>query len=204
MGALVLLAQGCASTRVVRPIGRGQTELSAGLGGPLSHSYKAANPPPVPSTTLGARRGISERVDVFVDAHVNAWVFGVTWLDAGGSYALLPCGEQGYCLLVSSATHVLTNFEDTVALQQLTGVASVRFGRVTPYLGWDTVFQLLPARDHMPIPFAGLRVDVSRYFVQGELRWYAPFADGERATSQYISPGGAGALGASLTLGGRL
>jgi hypothetical protein len=174
------------------------------MGGPLSDSYRAANPPPIPVTTLGARRGITDGIDLFVDVHASAWVFGLTWVDAGAALALLPCQERGYCLLASSATHVLTNFEDTRLLQQLTLVASLRFRRVTPYLGWDAVFELTPALDHMPIPFAGLRFDLRRWFAQGEARWYAPLADGDRATSQYLSPGGAGVLGVSLTLGARL
>ena len=202
--ALCLLSLGCASTRAVRPLGRGHTELSLGVGGPLSDSYRSANPPPIPATTLGVRHGASERVDLFADLYASAWVLGVTWLDVGAAFALLPCESRRVCLLASGTSHVLTNFTDTMLLEQLTLVASVQLGPLTPYLGWDAVVQVMPALDHMPIGFTGLRVEPGRWFVQAEARWYAPFSEGERSTSHYLSPFGAGALGLSLSVGARL
>ena len=175
-----------------------------GTGGPLSESYRSANPPPIPVTSIGVRRGLTDRADVFGTLHASSWVFGITWVDAGGALALLPCSERGFCLLGSATSHVLTNFRDLMLLEQVELVASHRFGAVTPYLGWDALFELVPALDHMPIPFTGLRVDHRMWFVQGELRWYAPFSDGERSTSHYLSPAGAGALGLSFTVGARL
>lgn len=195
----------CAATRAVRTLGEaGATELTTGAGGPLSRDYEHANPPPMPVAHVGARRGVNERLDVFGDAHLGAAVFGLAWLDAGAAYALWA-SEPGPYLLVSSASHVITNFRDTMLLQQLDLVLSVRVGPVTPYVGWDSTFELWPARDHLPIPFVGARFDfLRRWFAQTELRWYAPWSDGRRATSSYLSPGGAGALGLSLTLGVRL
>jgi hypothetical protein len=201
---MICLLGACAATRAVRTLGKaGATELTTGAGGPLSSDYENANPPPFPVAHVGARRGVNERVDVFADAQLGAAVFGLAWLDAGAAYALWA-REPGPYLLVSSATHVLTNFRDTMVLQQLDLVLSVRIASFTPYLGWDSTFELWPAHDHLPIPFLGGRYDFKRWFVQNELRWYAPWADGRRATSHYLSPGGAGALGLSLTFGVKL
>jgi hypothetical protein len=204
LAAALVLVAGCASARAVRPVGRHRTEISMGIGGPLSESYRTANPPPIPVTTVGGRYGLTDRADVFGTLHASSWVFGITWIDAGGAFALLPCKRQGFCLLASGTTHVLTNFRDLMLLEQLELVASHRFGAWTPYLGWDALFELAPALDHMPIGFTGLRVDHHMWFVQGELRWYAPFSDGTRSTSHYLSPGGAGALGLSFAVGARL
>jgi hypothetical protein len=203
MGMLCLLGA-CAATRAVRTLGKaGATELTMGAGAPLSSNYRDANPPPIPVVHAGARRGVNERLDLFADAQLGAAVFGLAWFDAGAAYALWD-REPGPYLLVSSASHVITNFSDTMALQQLDLVLSVRAGKFTPYLGWDSSFELWPALDHLPIPFLGTRYDFGRWFAQGELRWYAPWSDGRRSTAHYLSPGGAGALGLSFTLGARL
>jgi len=195
---------GCATTRVVRPLGKpGESEVSMGAGGPLSTNYREANPPPIPMLTLGGRRAVSKGADVFADAHLGAAVFGVAWLDAGAAVALID-RESGPTLLVSSASHVLTNLTEVMFMQQVSAVASVRFGGFTPYLGWDTVLAIVPALDHLPIPFLGARCDLDHWFGQAEARWYAPFSDGRRASSNYLSPGGAGALGMSFSLGRRL
>jgi hypothetical protein len=194
----------CAATRVVRTLGKaGATELSSGAGGLLSSNYEEANPPPIPVIHAGARRGVNERLDVFADGHLGAAVFGLAWLDAGAAYALWA-REPGPYLLVSSKSHLITNFRDIMLLQQLDVVASVRVYSFTPYVGWASIFELWPALDYLPVPFLGGRYDFTRWFLQTELRWYAPWSDGRRATSHYLSPGGAGALGVSISFGVRL
>jgi hypothetical protein len=198
LSCLVLSA--CAAAHSVQTLAPGKTELSAGAGGPLSSDYAAANPPPIPVLTVGARRGLSQRSDVFADLHAGAFAFGLTWLDAGGSFALFAREKRPY-LLASGTTHLISNFHDLMLLQQISFLLSYRIGSFTPYVGWDSLFELVPRLDYLPILMLGSRCEYRRYFVQPELRWYAPFSDGTRATMHYLSPAGAGALGVSLSLG---
>lgn len=81
------LAVGCGHVAVVEPAPLGRVQIEGALGGPMVRV--GGRPLPVPLTTLGARYGFAERLDVAAHAHLTSLAFGVGGLDVGGAYQLL-------------------------------------------------------------------------------------------------------------------
>lgn len=207
LALLVPLAlTGCAGVRAVRTLPADTWEVGLTSGGPIVAPGTSSLPFfPTANTSLHARYGVTGSVDAFGAIDLTSLVLGVGWLEAG--VALQAFGGEGPWpyVLVTASVHVATDGEDAVVAEQLTAVASWRAGRfVVPFLGWDTVFQVLPSAEVAGTLFTGLRFEFGRWSLSSELRWYVPWADAARSPVPYLSPGGYGVIGFGIATAVRL
>ena len=79
--ATLLLASGCAHVAVLRPAQKGTVELEAALGGPVFQQAGAAIP--LTLTSVGARYGLTERVDVQAHVQSTAALLGILGFEQG-------------------------------------------------------------------------------------------------------------------------
>jgi hypothetical protein len=89
---LIILLSGCAPTRVVRTLPKGQAAVSAGIGGPLI-SYKSTMIP-MPLTSVSGAYGITEGLSGFAGIHTTSLAFGLFQADLGVTQKLLE--SKGY------------------------------------------------------------------------------------------------------------
>lgn len=77
----LILLNACAPTRVVKPLQKGEQQVSLHVGGPLLKF--AGAPIPMPLSSLAYARGISNKTTAFGSLHTTALLFGVIQTDLG-------------------------------------------------------------------------------------------------------------------------
>jgi len=203
---LLLVQGGCAGVRAVRTLEPGATELALNGGGPFVVDYASSYTGPGGVLNAHLRHGLKDGVDAYLGMDLGAPAFGTVWVDGGVALRLLQEGVAAGLpyLLLQQGLHYATDLDGHVVLDELVLTMSYRFGAFMPFFGWDHVVSLAPALDHLGIAFVGLRWDGRAFFLSHELRWFGPWEDGGRPMMRYLSPGGAGVLGATLSIGVRL
>ena len=81
LGFVAQILFSCASTRVVRPLQKGEKQVSANLGGPLFGF--AGITIPMPLSSLSYAQGFSDKVTMFGGLHTTALIYGVIQTDIG-------------------------------------------------------------------------------------------------------------------------
>ena len=196
----LLLLGGCGLSTQVRPVPRGTVEVEAAAGGPLVRLGPVI---PVPLSTVGARYGVADRVDVAAHAHLTALTFGVAGLDVGGSW--LPLEQRGAVPAVSLGGR-LYGFAQVLTER---GAAPRAYLELSPTVSWLFAERFLSyATASGLVQFAGGRplwslavgeeVALEPWGVQLELRWYEPATATRFAAVDWVDAGGWGVLGAVL------
>ncbi len=90
----VLLLLSCAPTRFYKPLEKGEQAVTATFGGPLINIPNVA-PMPIPFTSLGYGRGISDKLTVFGSWQTTSSIFGVIHLDFGATQHLWKNEKMG-------------------------------------------------------------------------------------------------------------
>ena len=127
----------CATTHVVRPLGRGNASLNASLGGPLVEVASVVTP--VPILSVGGAYGLRDDVEVFGHADLTAALYGDLHVEPGLAYH--PVVRQSGVVptvTIAGSVQFLTDFSDTRAIPQITVAAGWRVGgRHMLYAGVD-------------------------------------------------------------------
>jgi hypothetical protein len=76
-----VIIYGCAPTRIVKTIPKGQTNISASLGGPLISFHNLIIP--MPLTSVSVAHGFKDNLTGFAGLHTTALAFGVIQTDIG-------------------------------------------------------------------------------------------------------------------------
>ncbi len=192
------IAVGCGHTAKLRPTAPGAVELEGALGGPLATVEGFTIP--LPLTTVGASVGVSDRFDVGAHAHLTSLAFGVAGVDVGSTFLALE--GQGAIPTVA-VNGKLYGFLDVrhatrAGYLELGGTASWKLGPVSPYLNVAALGQV--GAPVLPSVAGGLALELGRFQLQGELRWYQPLYDTRFVVVDWISVGGGGALGPMLSM----
>ncbi|UTW61993.1 hypothetical protein KFE98_18585 [bacterium SCSIO 12741] len=85
---VLLLVTSCSTTRVIKPLEKGEWRIAADAGGPF-----AANTP-IPLTSISAAHGLTDKVSLFGGLHTSALSFNTLQLDLGANFGLLQ--PQGW------------------------------------------------------------------------------------------------------------
>jgi hypothetical protein len=202
----ILFLAACGTTQSVRPLGAGSSAVDFSLGGPLLGADVGA---PVPLMLVGYRYGLDDRSDLFGRLHVLPAVGRVLALELGGSRLLssqrgrlvpaLSVSVQG--LVVASAGAVLG-----VPAASLNASWSMR-----PWLLYVGSQQALSFGRRLDgsgaalhwAPYAGATVDLRRWTVGAELRWWDPHV-GRDVLVWWQGIGRRGALAPMLSISRRL
>jgi len=207
LAAAAIAALGCGHGTALRPAPRGAFRAEAELGGPIARISSALTTP-LPLTTAGGSYGLSDTQDVSAHAHLTALLFDVAGLDVG-STALLAGG--GRWALAGTG--------------RLYGFAELRTGQPRLYLEaqlapsvalWPdrlslfasaTVLLQLAGGAPVPAVGAGAQLQLGKFALQGEWRWYGMLTPTEFVVVDWYDVGGQGAWGvlvsASYRFGGK-
>jgi hypothetical protein len=209
----LLLGAGCAVTRAVAPLERGQGALTASLGGPM-FDYGGI-PMPAPLASLGYRRGLTDRTGVHGALHVAPLaLLGIGGLALGVNTELLSADGARPRLMVDGTLFAFAG--DNVS-------GGVEGGlRVFPDLGLVAAWDLGPRPHHLyagiqtfvqpfpdlfvyPYPVAGGVLTTGRVGWQLELGWPAITSSNLPNFVDWLGPFHQGAvsvqLGAQVKLG---
>jgi hypothetical protein len=199
LGACVL-AEACAPTHAVRPLGCGNAALHASLGGPLVEVSGIDTP--IPIVSLGGGYGLGDQLTATAELDATAAVFGVLHVQPGLAYH--PLVRQGGALptiTLAGSVHLLTNFDDTRVAPQATLAAAWRIGRRhLVYLGGDSALAIGDPTRLVAGPFVGGEARLGRAWgLVLEAKWLAPNYDVHPLAPTWISPASHGYL--SLLVG---
>ncbi|WP_257453130.1 hypothetical protein [Archangium lipolyticum] len=195
-----LLATGCGLSTQVRPVPRGAIQVEGALGGPL---VKLGPVIPVPLSTVGARYGVADRVDVAAHAHLTTLAFGVAGLDVGGSWLAL---EQDGVIPALSLGGRVYGFTQVLSSRQASPRAYVEVsptvsyllgGRFLSYVSATGLVQLAGGRPLLSLA-VGEEVRLGAWGVQLDLRWYQPDSATRFNAADWQGLQGMGALGVVL------
>lgn len=208
------LLAACATTHLVRPVGRGHTRLSLSAGGPFATVAGATIP--VPMATVGVAHGVTDAVDVHVDVHPFSWIFspgegsiGVLGGTMGVAIHPIPSGHGNgrHWLTLGADVMGFTNRLDADLLTDLwiagsvepTSWLSLAAGlHNTIVLASTNRFQTSGSR-YLPTLFAQFALRPSRRVsIDLEARWYGFSENAVNLVPAYVSLGDLGALGVLL------
>ena len=205
---LVVAAVRCGTVTAVAPLHRGESSLSASLGGPVADVGGATIP--MPYAVARYRHGLSDQAGIYAGVHLLAAGFGVAGVDFGFSYHFLR--QQGWVPTVGASAGITALIQPgggEALFPQLDLVASYRLGdRFTTYFGSQSMYQFQYKPNVVLAPFVGTGWRLSDPFsLNLEAKWYAPNEPTKPRNVDYSLPiGNRGAvgfvLGASWLLGG--
>lgn len=198
MGALRVVAiclfaawvSGCAASRAVAPLDKGEHGLTASFGGPFVEF--AGAPVPVPLTQLGYRYGIDGKTNVHTALHLTPMVMSRTaGFDVGFARELMTADGPRPRLMLDLTTYWFFGdvadggadggfrfFPDLslVATWDLPHRKRRRPYRI--YLGVDNFMQPWPTFGWVLTPLFGAELPAhDRLGVQLEVQWNQPWAD---------------------------
>lgn len=194
------LLAGCGHVAVVDTTPEGRVQVEGALGGPVVNIGALV---PVPLTTLGARYGLSDRVDVAAHAHLTPLAFGTLGADVGGAVRLVDAEGAVPRVTLSSRVYGFGALRGgALGLVEATVATGYSFAddRVKLYLA-PTLLQPFASS---PINFsvgAGAAGRVGNTEFQLEARWYQPTVDNRFAAANWVGISNQGALG--FVLGAR-
>lgn len=206
---LTAAGAGCGTTTAVRPLGEGNADVHASLGGPLVKVNGTATP--VPILMVGGGFGATDRVDISGDVDVTAAVFGVAHVSTGVAYhpVLLSRNRAVPAVTIAETLHVLTNITNTRVAPQTTAVAAWQLGAGhLVYVGADcgvVVGSPLGQTKILAGPLLGGELLVTRHLgVALEGKWLAPYYNTAPLAPDWISPDSHGYLSVLLGFRGYL
>jgi hypothetical protein len=201
----ILLICSCAPTRVVKPLQKGQTNVSASLGGPLI-AFKGTTIP-IPLSSISAAYGIKEDLTGFAGLHTTALAFGVIQTDLGVTKNIL--NQKGWVPGISvspSATLMFDTWEHHFKLYpdiDINAYWNYRQKQNYVYAGMFNWFELASTRafnEPQPnhwIPGFYIGHTWSRKIMEYtlEAKYLEPFTSNKNLVVEYKSFGNAGAVG---------
>ena len=198
--ASVAAASGCGLNAHVRPLPKGTVAIEAAVGGPAVRL--SGVPVPLLLSTVGARVGLVDRLDVSVHTHITTLaVFKLFGLDVGLGWLIFEQHGVLPAVDVSARFYVFTDF---VQAQSAAEVGTSLSWQVTdwllPYLTFSVYVDALAGLVHVA-PGLGCELRIGRFTLLPELRWYAPETSARGSAVEWLSPFKQGAVG--LVLGAR-
>jgi hypothetical protein len=135
-------------------------------------------PIPVPYTVVGYDYGITDRVNLHGSVHPTAAVYKTFASELGATIGLVPQDGAVPEVVLDARVAIATDGESAVAFPILTPVVLYLWGRYSPYIGVDHLFQFHSNdRVYTPqtlAPFVGFRSRVGgRWQLGAELKWAA-------------------------------
>jgi hypothetical protein len=102
---LIIQLSSCATTRLVKPLAKGEKELGLSLGGPVIGFSNTLLP--VPMTSIYAAKGITDSLSVFGGLNGTSLLFGVAHLDLGACYQIMETNKFKPGISVSPVTNFM-------------------------------------------------------------------------------------------------
>ncbi len=209
MISVLLFFQSCAPSRVVRPLEKGEKQVSANLGGPMLGFAGAVIP--MPLTSVSYAQGISDDVTVFGGLHTTAMLFGVFQTDIGACYNLYHPDSSKFGLSVNPVINMAYDkWESEFKLWPEIDInAYYEFipNKSFAYVGVSNWFELASEKAHEETqenkwlinPHIGYTYSRKKWNYNFETKWLVPNLDTKPNVVDYKGLGGKGAVGIYFT-----
>lgn len=207
-----LILSSCNAVRVVEPLKKGQSQISANVGGPLF--YLTDNLViPMPLSSISYAKGISEKTTGFASIHTTSLMFGNIQSDFGLCRNVIP--QKAYIPGVSLSTIInfMWNMQNSVvrAFPQIEANAywHIKNSPNICYLGYGSWFDLTSTRafnepqSHHTLMMlqAGYRINRPKWTYFAEMKWIQPSENNQKIVVDYVGIQHKGALGIYLGIG---
>ncbi len=98
----------CSTSRVIKPLAKGEQQISASLGGPLIKFGGLIIP--IPYTSIAYARGIDSNLSVFGGLHTTSLLFGNLQTDIGATYQICKQKNKIPAFTVSPVLNTIYGF----------------------------------------------------------------------------------------------
>jgi hypothetical protein len=205
----ILFIQSCAPSRVVRPLNKGERQVSANLGGPLFEF--AGTTIPLPLTAISYAQGVSDKVTVFGGLHTTAMLYGVFQTDIGACINLYHPDSSQFGLSVNPVINMAYDkWEGNFKLWPVIDVNAYwefKKDKSFTYIGISNWFELASQRAHgvtqenrwLINPHLGVTYLRQKWNYNIETKWLVPNVDTQPNVVDYKGVNGMGAIGIYFT-----
>ncbi len=207
---MLLLLQSCAPSRIVRPLNKGERQVSANLGGPLL-SF-AGTVIPLPLTAISYAQGVSDKVTIFGGLHTTAMLFGVFQTDIGACINLYHPDSSKFGLSVNPVINLaFDKWEGNFKFWPEVDVNAyweLKKNKSFVYAGVSNWFELSNERAHQETqenrwlvnPQIGYTSVQNRWNYNFETKWLVPNLATKPNVVDYKGINGKGGVGIYITL----
>lgn len=207
--ALLVIFQSCAPSRVVRPLEKGERQVSANLGGPLFDF--AGTTIPLPLTAISYAQGVTDNVTVFGGIHTTAMLYGVIQTDIGACINLYHSDSSQFGLSVNPVVNMAYDkWEGNFKLWpeiDINAYWEFKPKKSFTYVGVSNWFELASERAHgetqenrwLINPHLGYTYVRNKWNYNFETKWLVPNVDTKPNVVDYKGIGGKGGVGIYFT-----
>jgi len=173
-------------------------QIEGNLGGPFIKNLSSDIP--IPNIPLGARYGVTDRIDV--GGHVNVLPLimgGFLVLDAGATFGIIRHdGRSGPNLASQAGFAFMTDFQDGARIIPMLDLAGgYTWAWFTLFCGAEFAYDPWGANLHGNF-YAGLEADIGNLTLAASGVWFTPWFDTYSSAVQYAAPNDAGGIGLLL------
>jgi hypothetical protein len=145
-----IFLQNCAPSRYVKPLKKNEKAVSFSFGGPVIGYASAAIP--IPFTTAGFAKGLSDKLTAYAHVHPTSILFGNFQSDLGITYGLLN-SEKTFGISLSPAIQQAVSLRHSTGFRVWPSLDANAYQVVTPsgsylYAGVNTWFEISSTRAH--------------------------------------------------------
>jgi hypothetical protein len=209
VGLGLMLIQSCAPSRVVRPLEKGQKNISANLGGPLIGF--AGTTIPMPLTSISYAQGVSDDVTLFGGFHTTSMLYGVIQTDIGACYNLYHPDSSQFGVSVNPVINfAFDTWEGNAKLWpevDINAYWEFKPKKSFMYVGASNWFELSGTKAHDEVqenrwlfnPHMGYTYVRNKWNYNVETKYLVPNVDTEPNAVDYRGVAGKGAIGVYFT-----
>lgn len=202
--AVVILAS-CSGTRHVIPLKKGESAISADLGGPLFKFSGLVIP--MPLTSLAYSRGISDNFTLTGSLHTTSMLFGVFHLEGNGLTRVFKWNEDKSGISVSPGFHAMVDkwegnfsfypYSDFNYYRCIGDKGNHLFGGLSVLYDVRSkkAFDVKNENRMIPSINAGYKWVCPKFTWSVEMKYINFTRDNQNIVVEYIAPGKYGALG---------
>lgn len=208
-----LIAVSCAPTRVIKPLEKGEKQISANLGGAMIKF--AGAPIPLPLTAISYQQGLDTGLTLNTSVHLTSLAFGVIQLEAGLGINAYQSESKKFGVTVSPSINLMNDIweKNFRIYPQLDALTYWQYGQ-KPHLvygGMGSWIELSKVKAHgevqtnelLPYFMVGHQFNSAKWSFLTELKYLGLQHDNVYLVPDYISPTNKGALGFYFGVGRR-
>jgi hypothetical protein len=209
IGFIAQLLFSCAPSLVVRPLQKGEKQVSANLGGPLMGF--AGTTIPIPLSAVSYAQGVSDKVTLFGGLHTTALIYGVIQTDIGACVNVYHPDSSQFGLSINPVVNIAYDkWEGNFKLWPEVDINA--YWEFNPkksftYIGISNWFELSSKRAHEETqenrwlinPHIGYTYVRKKWNYNFETKWLVPNVDTKPNVVDYKGVNGKGGIGIYFT-----
>lgn len=208
-----LVSAGCKATRVIKPLEKGEKQVSASVGGP--GIIFGGAPIPLPLSSVNYAHGIDTGMTLVAGGHFTSALFGVAQMDVGLGISAFKSETEKFGLTVTPGLNLFYDFNENNSriYPQIEGTCWWQYSEKEHliYGGAGTWIELVKRKAHdqvqtnefMPWVSLGHQFNLEKWSYLTELKYIGFQQNTGSVVVNYISPANQGTVGLYLGISRR-